>query len=350
MIIYENIEKELTIELTNEINPAIQSLLWEMKWGTNGPIYQKISNADKDNNIFQPYFMQLKKAGELIGMCTVSKRSIWFGEEEIMAAYLQHFSVKKAFQGMKYSQLLIDTAKQYFENSIQIPFIGYAYIEGSNIRSQKAAQFIGYDPVRNFKTILFSRLFPKTSPNIRLYRVEEKPMILNQLKSFYKGHGFVHFTNIFHHDNYFVLERGGKVVAGVQAFPVEWKILEMPGFTGKLIMNIVPHIPILGRLFQPKKHRFLVFDSLFCESGKEQDLIQLLEGTLAKMKHYSGLLWLDTKDDLFVNLDTLNQWGLLDKVKGKLPVTTIAKIHHLPKEKIDKFKKMPMYIAGFDNI
>jgi RimJ/RimL family protein N-acetyltransferase len=350
MAIYENIEKELTIELTNEINPDIQTLLWEMKWGTNGPIYQKISNAEKDENIFQPYFMQLKKSGELIGMCTVSKRPIWFGEEEIMAAYLQHFSVKKEFQGQKYSQLLIDTAKQYFENDIRIPFIGYAYIEGSNIRSQKAAQFIGYDPVRNFKTILFSRLFPKKNSNVRRYKTAEKPIILNQLKSFYKNHGFVHFTNTFHKDNYFILEREGQIVAGVQAYPVEWKILDMPGFTGKLIMNIVPKIPILGRLFQPKQHRFLVFDSLFCESGKEQDLIQLLEATLAEMQHYSGLLWLDTKDKLFINLEALNQWGLLDKVEGKLPVTTIAKIHHLPKDKIEQFKQMPMYIAGFDNI
>ena len=88
MTIYENIEKELTIELTNEINTDIQTLLWEMKWGTNGPIYQKISNAEKDENIFQPYFMQLKKSGELIGMCTVSKRPIWFGEEE-RRAYIQ---------------------------------------------------------------------------------------------------------------------------------------------------------------------------------------------------------------------------------------------------------------------
>ena len=350
MIIYKNQEKDLIIEVVNEINQEIQDLLWEMNWGTNGPIYQKIKNSDKDNNIRQPHFFQLKKSNQLIGMCTVSQRQMWFGEEEIMACYLQHFSVKKEFQGNKYSQLLIDTAKEYFERIVKIPFIGYAYIEGSNIRSQKAAKFIGYESVRNFRTILFSRLFPKKQASIRRYKTTEKTTILNQLKAFYKNYGFVHFTNTFHHHNYFVMERNGEIVAGVQAFPVEWKILEMPGFTGKFIMNIVPHLPILSRLFQPQKHQFLVFDSLFCQKGKEEDLVQLLEGTLAELNHYSGLLWLDTKDDLFKKLEALNQWGILDKVEGKLPVTTIAKIHNLPKEKIEAFKEMPMYIAGFDNI
>lgn len=349
MIIYENQEKSLKIEVVNQINQDIQDLLWGMKWGTNGPIYQKVKNSDKDNNIHKPHFIQLIKSGQLIGMCTVSERQMWFGDDEITSGYLQHFSVKKEFQGNKYSQLLIDTTKQYFEKYFDT-FIGYAYIEGSNIRSQKAAQFIGYDPIRNFKTIFFSRLFPKKNDTVRRYKSSEKPAILNKLKSFYKNYGFVHFTNTFHHDNYFVMERNGEIVAGVQAYPVEWKILEMPGFAGKLIMNVVPYIPIINKLFQPKQHRFLVFDSLFCQKGQEADLIQLLEATLAELNHYSGLLWLDTKDDLFINLEALNDWGVLDKVEGKLPVTTIAKIHGLPKEKIEEFKEMPMYIAGFDSI
>ncbi|MFK7949628.1 MAG: GNAT family N-acetyltransferase [Saprospiraceae bacterium] len=350
MIIYENPEKDLKIEVVNQINKEIQDLLWATKWGTNGPIYQKVKNSDKDNNIHKPHFIVLKKSNKLIGMCTVSQRLMWFGEEEIMSCYLQHFSVKKEFQGKKYSQLLIDTAKKYFERIIDVPFIGYAYIEGSNIRSQKAAKFIGYDPVRNFKTIFFSRLFPKKHPNVRRYQSSEKVTILNKLKSFYKNYGFVHFTNTFHHDNYFVMERNGEIVAGVQAFPVEWKILEMPGLVGKIIMNIVPNIPIISRLFQPQKHQFLVFDSLFCQKGQEHDLIKLLESTLAELNHYSGLLWFDTRDNLFINLEAINQWGILDKVEGKLPVTTIAKIHNLPNQKIEEFKQMPMYIAGFDSI
>lgn len=350
MIIYENKEEGIYIEVVRQINDEIKALLWSMKWGTNGPIYQKIKNSEKDDHIYQPHFLLLRKAEVLIGMCTVSERPIRFGTEEIKGCYLQHFSVKKEFQGKKYSQILIGQARKYFEEVIPKPFIGYAYIEGSNIRSQKAAKFIGYDPVRNFQTILFSRIFPKKHANVRRYRTDEKPIILNQLNDFYKDYGFVHFTNTFHHDNYFVMETNGKIIAGVQAFPVEWKILEMPGFAGKLITNFVPYIPYINRLFNPKSHQFLVFDSFFHEEGKETALIKLLESVLVELKVYSALLWMDKADEVFKKLNALNQWGILDKVEGKLPVTTIAKIHGLPDSKTDTFKQMPMYIAGFDSI
>jgi GNAT superfamily N-acetyltransferase len=350
MIIYEDKEQGIYIEVVRQINADIKALLWSMKWGTNGPIYQKIKNAEKDDNIRQPHFLLLRQAGNLIGMCTVSERPMRFGTEEILGCYLQHFSVKKEYQGKKYSQLLIGQARKYFEEVIPKPFIGYAYIEGSNIRSQKAAEFIGYDPVRNFQTILFSRMFPKKHANVRRSKSDEKATILNQLNQFYKDCGFVHFTNTFHHNNYFVIEEAGEIIAGVQAFPVEWKILGMPGFAGKLIMNIVPHIPFVNRLFNPKSHQFLVFDSIFCKEGKEAELLQLLESVLVELKVYSALLWMDKADELFKKLDILNDWGILDKVEGKLPVTAIAKIHGLPDSKIETFKQMPMYIAGFDSI
>ncbi len=350
MVIYENPEQNLIIEVTNVMNQEIQNLLWGIKWGTNGPIYQKVKNADKDKNIYLPHFVLLRKANELIGMCTVSQRKLLLGEQEIMSGYLQHFSVKKAHQGNKYSQLLIDTAKQYFETAIPKPFIGYAFIEGSNIRSQKAAKFIGYEAVRNFKTVFFSRLFPTKHPNARRYKNDEKKILLEKLKTFYKNYSFVHFTNTFHQDNYFVLEEDGKFIAGVQAYPVEWKILQMPGFTGKLIMNIVPNIPIINRLFNPKAHQFLVFDAIFCEEGRGRELLKLLETVLVEHQIYSGLLWFDVESDFFKTLDAINDWGLLDKLEGKLPVTTIAKIHGLSDIEVEAYKRLPMYIAGFDNI
>jgi predicted GNAT family N-acyltransferase len=351
MIIYKNSKEDLCIEVLKQpATDEIKDLLWGMKWGTNGPVYQKMKNAEKDDHIHKPHFLLLRKSGKLIGMCTVSERPMTFGKAEIRSYYLQHFSIKKEYQGNKYSQLLIGQAQKYFEEVIPKPFIGYAYIEGSNIRSQKGAKFVGYDPVRTFLTVFFSRIFPKKNPNVRRYKTADKASILKKLKKFYANYGFVHFTNTFHKDGYFVMEKEGEIIAGVQAYPVEWQILEMPGFVGKFIMNIVPYIPFVNRLFNPKSHRFLVFDAMFCEEGKEAELIKLLESVLVEFEVYSGLLWMDMEDELFQKLNGLNQWGILDKVEGKLPVTAIAKIHGLPDSKVETFKALPMYITGFDSI
>ncbi len=350
MKIYENKATGIYIEIINKINKEIADLLWGVEWGTNGPIYQKVYNAEKDINIRKPHFLLLKNENELIGMCTVSERPMMFKGETVNSYYLQHFSVKKEYQGNKYSQLLIDVTKEYFELNSDKPAVGYAYIEGSNIRSQKAAKFIGYDKVRNFKTILFSRIFPKKASNFRRFKENEKSIILEKLTQFYKNHSFVHFTNTFHHDGYFVLEENGVIVAGVQAYPVEWKILRMPGISGVLIMNLVPKIPLINRLFTPKSHRFLVFDAFFYPKGKPELLNDLLESALVEYKRYSGLLWLEEKDEIFKDLEKVNQWGILDKVEGRFPVSTIAKFHGLSTEKVEEYKDLPMYIAGFDSL
>jgi GNAT superfamily N-acetyltransferase len=340
----------LRIELEQTITDEIRGLLWSMEWGTNGPIYQKISNSEKDEHIHRPHFLLLKKAGELLGMCTVSQRTMYFGGEAMESYYLQHFSIKKAHQGKRYSQLLIAEAKRYFEETLPRPFVGYAYIEGKNVRSQKAAKFIQYETVDTFRTIFFSRLFPKKIKNCRRLTVAERGQMLEKLHAFYCKEGFVHFTNTFHKDGYFVLERNGEIVAGVQASPVEWKILSMPHFSGKLIMNIVPKIPIINRLFCPQRHRFLVFDALYFADGKEQQLAELMQHVLAVYGLYSGLLWLDTKSEVFQRLDALRTWGILDRVEGKLPVTAIAKFHGLTAEQEQRYKSMPIYIAGFDSL
>ena len=61
MVIYENSSKGIEIEVVRQINSEIQALLWSMKWGTNGPVYQKVKNSDKDNNI-QQFELKSKQA------------------------------------------------------------------------------------------------------------------------------------------------------------------------------------------------------------------------------------------------------------------------------------------------
>jgi len=58
-----------------------------------------------------------------------------------------------------------------------------------------------------------------------------------------------------------VLEKEGEILAGVQAHPQQWKFVNLPGWSGKFILNILPNIPIAKRLFNAKHHKFLCFES-----------------------------------------------------------------------------------------
>ena len=131
---------------------------------------------------------------------------------------------------------------------------------------------------------------------------------------------------------------------------MEWKIISIPRLMGTISMNVVPKIPFLKRLFNPKSHRFLVFDAFFYPKDKPELLFQLLESTLVEQQRYSGLLWLDEEDKYFQALNQLNQWGILDKVEGRFPVSAIAKFHGLSNDGIEANKRLPIYVAGFDNL
>ena len=230
------------------------------------------------------------------------------------------------------------------------PYIGYAFIEGSNVRSQKVADFLGYPIVRKFDTTLFSRLFPKSKSNARRATKDDHENIKTHLTEFYKDYSFVQFYKTFYKDDYFILEENGEIVAGVQAFKVKWKVHTIRGFSGKIMMNVLPYIPIANRLFHPD-FKFLVFDSMFCKEAKEEQLLELLAHVLSQFGDvYSGWVMLDQEAPLYQKLNKINKWGILNSIQSPFPAAVVMNVHGLPETVLEKAKNQPAYIAGFDCI
>ena len=349
-IIYENKSDNIVIQVTFDRPQEMIDMLDAILWGTNGPIYSKTGIAEKVHNTVQMHSILLKKSGKIIGICGLSERTIKIGNEWVTSQYVRNFSVDKAYQGKGYSKLLMDNLKKYFTSILPEPYIGYAFIEGSNVRSQKVADFLGYPIVRKFDTTLFSRLFPKRQSNARRAIKADHNTIKNHLTEFYKDYSFVQFYKTFYKDDYFILEENGAIVAGVQAFKVKWKVHTMRGFSGKIMMNVLPHIPIANRLFHPD-FKFLVFDSMFCKEGKEEQLLELLGHVLSEFGDvYSGWVMLDQEAPLYKKLNEINKWGILNSIQSPFPAAVVMNVHGLPESVLEEAKNQPAYIAGFDCI
>jgi len=58
---------------------------------------------------------------------------------------------------------------------------------------------------------------------------------------------------------YYVLKEGGEIIAGVSAIPSVYKVYDVPGIWGWVIMSILPKAPLLRRLFKPGEFRHLNF-------------------------------------------------------------------------------------------
>ena len=349
-IIYEDKSDDIVIEVTLQRPQEMIDMLSSILWGTNGPIYSKTGIAEKVHNTVNMHSILLKKAGKIIGICGLSERTLKIGDQWVTGQYVRNFSVDKAYQGKGYSKLLMDNLKNYFTSILPEPYVGYAFIEGSNVRSQKVADFLGYPIVRKFDTTLFSRLFPRQHPNARRAAKADHDNIKNCLTEFYKNYSFVQFYKTFYKDDYFVLEENGELIAGVQAFKVKWNVHNIKGFSGKIMMNVLPYIPIANRLFHPN-FKFLVFDSMFCKEGKEEQLLQLLEDVLNRFDDvYSGWVMLDQKAPLYQNLNKINKWGILNSIQSPFPAAVVMNVHGLPVSVLEEAKNQPAYIAGFDCI
>lgn len=347
-IIYEDKTNDIIIEVTKERPQEMIDLLNSIRLGTNGPIYSKKNVTEVVLNIVNLHSILLKKDRKIIGVCGLSERTLKIGDEWVTGQYVRNFAVSKAYQGQGYSKLLMDNLKKYFVSILPEPYIGYAYIEGSNVRSQKVANFLGYPIVRQFKTTLFSRLFPKKRKNVRRAKTTEHEKINGLLKAFYKDYSFVQFYKTFYKDDFFILEENGEIIAGVQAFKVEWNVHDMKGPSGKIMMNVLPHIPIANRLFHPK-FKFLIFDSIYCKAGQEAKLLMLFESVLAEFGDvYSAWVILDTKAPLSQQLDKIDKWGILNSIQKPFVASIVMNVHGLPQSVFEKAKEQPAYISGFD--
>jgi hypothetical protein len=228
-------------------------------------------------------------------------------------------------------------------------FVGF--VEKGNKSSYKVSESAGYHTIGTIKTTGFSRFFPKKSARIQQVVTEaEKKEVINLLKDQYHRHALVQFDYLFMHDNYFVVKENNEIVAGCQFHRAHWVINKMPGFMGKIILNVVPRIPLLNKLFNPKKFMFLAFEGLYFKPGKEKQLHELFEGLLAQEKLKSALFWMGEKCPWRQALTRYGRMGLINKFVKDSDVYIMASYQNMTPEEIYATENSPLYASGFDYI
>ena len=109
-----------------------------------------------------------------------------------------------------------------------------------NERSKNLVHQAGYEYIRSFLTVAFSRFSPKTDSRVsRIELPEEKQRMESLLMDYYKDHSFFSTEYFFYGDRYYVLKEGDEIVAGVSALPSVYKIYDVPGIWGWVFMKIL---------------------------------------------------------------------------------------------------------------
>jgi hypothetical protein len=324
------------------------SLLKQTIYGSSGPRYQHMSLENKIKDITHPHFFQLTEGQTVVGTYCLSGRQVKIAEGTIDSFYGRLLSVNPAFSGKGYGRILKREAVNYIERTFNRPHLFYSYLEESNSRSMRISQQENFTSMGVLEAIVFSRLYPKKDSRFAQLREAECATLLPILQETYSNYTLLHFDQVYYKQNYFVWKEKGEIIAGVQANPVLWRIVDMPGIGGKFIMQGLPFIPVIRRLINPAHHRFLALEALFVKPGYGHLLLPLLESVLHHFQVSSALLLLDTHSATAKQLKATGKLGIMNSLKQHIHTHVMAKANGISLEQIKQSPEQPIYTSAFD--
>ena len=364
--------KGLEVRVSDYANEGILDILNHAVQGSEGGLRFSLQNiapriaAYKD----QIRFVSLYKKNQITG--TVGSCFRISGQENLRypTSYLRYLAFQSTYQTdlnwRKRKEALIkpendDSFKQktleIFSKPHLLDFndvfegdkhIMYAFVESKNERSKNLVHQAGYEYIRSFLTVAFSRFSPKNDQRVVKLRDEERGELESLLLEYYRDYSFFSTEYSFFGDKYYVLKEGDEIMAGVSAIPSVYKVYDVPGIWGWVMMRVLPKAPYFRRLFRPGEFRYLVFDAIYCKHGREELLATLFESACAVEGFHTGLTWLDDRSQLYDKIRTGVKMGALNRMLNAKPGLVYTKFINLTQEEKDHFYDAPAYISGFD--
>ncbi|HUX56849.1 MAG TPA: hypothetical protein VMV77_07745 [Bacteroidales bacterium] len=224
----------------------------------------------------------------------------------------------------------------------------YAFLESMNERSKNLVYQAQYEYIRSFLTVAFSRFSPKQDQRVTKLDNNEKGRMESLLMDYYRDYSFFSTDYSFFGDKYYVLKEGDEIIAGVNAIPSVYKVYDVPGIWGWVMMKILPRTPYFRRLFCPGEFRYLVFDAIYCKEGCEKLLAPLFESACAEEDFNTGLSWLDDRSKLYDIMRTGVRMGALNRMLNAKPGLVYARFINMTEKEKECFYDAPAYISGFD--
>jgi RimJ/RimL family protein N-acetyltransferase len=316
-IIFEDPQKELIIEWNTEYTSELIEILNNTVWGTKGTLY-KMHDLEKEFKTFtEPYYVTLKENSAPVGVCLFNKKRIKINNILYDCFYLCVLSVKSSKSGQGYGTLLISQSTDYFLNMLGNNGIVYAYVEADNEKSLRVFQKSNFDYLDSFIVPVFSRINPKWDQNIDQLDHSESNLMLSLLNEHYREYCWTDFNYSFDPKNYYTLKDNNEIIAGIQVKEFCWTIENLPGISGKIIVKIFHHLPILKELFNPQSYKFLKIGNIYVKSGYEKKLLKLIESVLASKNLTTCLTYINVQTTQAKLISKIFQNGLLSSSYSK---------------------------------
>lgn len=363
--------KGLEVRVSDYANDGILDILNHAVQGSEGGLRFSLQNiapriaAYKD----QIRFVSLYKKNQITGTVGSCYRVSGQGNLRYPTSYLRYLAFQSTYQSAltwrkrrkaikpekddSFKQKTLEIFSKPHLLDLQNVFEGdkhimYAFVESMNERSKNLVTQAGYEYIRSFLTVAFSRFSPNPDPRVVKLKNEEKKQMESLLNEFYKDYSFFSSEYSFYDNRYYVLKERDEIIAGVCAIPSAYKVYDVPGIWGWVMMSVLPKMPYYRRLFRPGEFRYLVFDAIYCRPGKEHLLANLFESACAAEGFHTGLTWLDDRSPLYDKMRTEVKMGALNRMLNAKPGLVYTRFINMEEKEKECFYNAPAYISGFD--
>ncbi len=364
--------KGLEVRVSDHANEGILDILNHAVQGSEGGLRFSLQNIAPRIAAYKDKirFVSLYKKNQITGTVGSCFRISGQGNLRCATSYLRYLAFQTVYQSdltwRKKKKSLIKPEKDdsFKQKTLEIfskphlldvanvfegdKHVMYAFLESMNERSKNLVHQAGYEYIRSFLTVAFSRFSPKPDPRVTKLDEESKAKMESLLLEYYRDYSFFSTDYSFYGDRYYILKEGKEIIAGVSAIPSVYKVYDIPGIWGWVMMRVLPKTPYFRRLFRPGEFRYLVFDAIYCKNGRENLLSTLFESACAAEGFNTGLTWLDDRSQLFDNIRNGAKMGALNRMLNAKPGLVYARFINLSEKDKEYFYNAPAYISGFD--
>jgi hypothetical protein len=364
--------KGLEVRVSDHANKGILDILNNAVQGSEGGLRFSLQNIAPRIAAYRDRirFVSLYKKNKVTGTVGACFRVSGQGKLRFPSSYLRYLAFQTTYQAdlnwrkRRQARLRHDYDDSFKHKTLEIfskphlleldnvfegdKHVMYAFVESMNERSKNIVNQAGYDNIRSFLTVAFSRFSPKSDPRVNRLKEEEKEEMESLLLDYYREYSFFSTDHVFFENRYYVLRDKGEIVAGVLAIPSSYKVYDVPGVWGWVMMKVLPKTPYFRRLFRPGEFRYLVFDGIFHKRGYEKMLAPLFESACHAEGFHTGLTWLDDRSRLYDIVRTEVKMGALNRMLNAKPGLVYTRFLNMTDNERELFYDAPAYISGFD--
>ena len=364
---------DLTVEVERTPGDELIDHMHSTVLGQPGGVrYQHTDLEEQLNAPGENYFMYLRKSGKMLGSVGFVGRPAKTNEISYDSWLIRYFSIKAPMRSVptkrkekadlkeenKRSTVLGRFIQPVFADPAQLreteykagqPAIVYAFIEQKNLRSMNFSSQMGLETVGEMASFSFSRINPKRSTRMEQLPKDEYDPMLSLIRDYYRDYTLFVPDPLFKNGDYYVIRDSGRIVAGVQFYRLEWKIIDFGSRTGNSLVRLFSKLQWFKKRYNPDCLRMVMFDGIYCEKGYENALYELMEGVLFKERIYVAMVMADSRSDLYRLFQNKQKFGILHRVLGTFRADIRVRFINLPDKVREHFLSHPTYIPSNDS-